>query len=334
MSAAQAVPGRPSAALPSLLRPSGLGWLVWRRQRTVLLLWLAVLVLALAGAVVFRARMTGAIAAHGLASCSFAGGAPVCDDGALFGLLEFQAGYGQVLRGVGLALLTLPALAGVVLGAPLLSRDLESGTWKLVLAQSVSRARWAGANLAGAAAAAVAGSAVLAALYRWLRSPAPDGMSRVGWGGRAFFGTGGPVLPASVLLGLAVGAAAGVLLRRVLPAMALTLPVVLLLQYGLESVRPYLVGRESAPMPRWPLSDSSWILDAGVVTPGGARVSFDECRSGADHCAGLLASGRAYTDFHPAAHYWPLQGVESLICLVLAAGLLAFTLRWAARRLG
>src|SRR5262245_25454796 len=36
----------------------------------------------------------------------------------------------------------LPALIGVFVGAPLLAREFEQGTWRLAFTQEVSRTRW------------------------------------------------------------------------------------------------------------------------------------------------------------------------------------------------
>ena len=59
------------------------------------------------------------------------------------------------------ALLAIPALLGMFWGAPLVARELESGTYRLAWTQSVTRRRWLSVRVAlvGVAALAVAGLA-------------------------------------------------------------------------------------------------------------------------------------------------------------------------------
>src|ERR1700677_4999172 len=53
----------------------------------------------------------------------------------------------RFLQSVSLLLLIAPALAGMFWGAPLVAREYENGTYRLVWTQSSSRARWLAAKL-------------------------------------------------------------------------------------------------------------------------------------------------------------------------------------------
>ena len=49
--------------------------------------------------------------------------------------------------GPGLVLLAVPALLGIFWGAPLVARELETGTYRLAWTQGVTRKRWLAAKL-------------------------------------------------------------------------------------------------------------------------------------------------------------------------------------------
>ena len=48
----------------------------------------------------------------------------------------------RLLQQLGQVVLVVPALIGIFWGAPLVARELENGTFRLVWTQSVSRTRW------------------------------------------------------------------------------------------------------------------------------------------------------------------------------------------------
>ncbi|MFK0115606.1 hypothetical protein [Streptomyces sp. NPDC090994] len=109
--------------------------------------------------------------------------------------------------------------------SPLLGRDRELGTHRMVLAQGVGRAQWFTTRLALAALSTVTLSGILAWLFHWWWQPAADhsyGLFR--YETTALSGSG-PSAVAAALFGLATGALAGLLTRRVLSAMAWTLSV-------------------------------------------------------------------------------------------------------------
>src|SRR5204862_6772101 len=65
------------------------------------------------------------------------------------------------------AILGLPALIGVFIGAPLFARELEQGTHVLAFTQSVSRIRWMSSKILVSAGPALAVVAVLQLLVEW-----------------------------------------------------------------------------------------------------------------------------------------------------------------------
>ncbi|MDH6125976.1 ABC transporter permease [Kitasatospora sp. GP82] len=320
-----AVEGRPC--------PHGLRWLMWRQHRLLAWSWLAVIVLAAAVFPFLRSAMVDYIDSHHIAGCAGISLDSECQgQGMQQSVMNFREHYGLLLKGIGALLLLLPTALGVFVAAPLFARELESGTWRLVLAQSVSRTRWVLAKLATVALIGTLGSAALMLLYRWLWLPSANDVSGVAWSSRAFIVSGGPVLVATVLLALAIGATVGALLGRVVPAMAVTLGVMVVYQYAISTVRPYLVGWKTEYVSRSQLPNNTWGFGQGYMRPDGTKLPMDACLRQPDYQA-CMADAREYTNLHHASDYWPLQGVESGICLVLAAALVVFLLLRTRRRM-
>lgn len=122
---------------------------------------------------------------------------------------------------LGPALLAIPALLGMFLGAPLVARELESGTFRLAWTQSVTRRRWLSVRVAlvGVAVLAVAG------LASWLVSwgLAPIVAINMNHFDPSMFTARGIVPIGYTAFAFALGVAAGTLTRRTLPAMVVTL---------------------------------------------------------------------------------------------------------------
>ncbi len=161
-----------------------------------------------------------------------------------FDLLQFDEFKTGVFT-VGTALVyALPAVVGVFWGAPLVAREFEAGTHRLVWTQSVTRTHWLGTKLAVAAIAAFA-AGLLGLLLTWWSGAIDDaiaagysadtlmGMPRIT---PALFGSRG-FLPAGLtLLALAIGVTASLVIRRSVVAMAATLVVVVAIQITLAMV--------------------------------------------------------------------------------------------------
>jgi hypothetical protein len=65
----------------------------------------------------------------------------------------------------------VPAVVGVFFGAPLIARELETGTFRLVWTQSVTRKRWLGAKLGLVGIFATAIGGLLTWIVDWWTSP-------------------------------------------------------------------------------------------------------------------------------------------------------------------
>jgi hypothetical protein len=114
----------------------------------------------------------------------------------------------------------VPALVGIFFGAPLIARELETGTFRLVWTQSVTRTRWLAARLGLVGIVAMAIAGLLTWMANWWASPLDAvNQDRFGVANFSFHGIA-PIGYAAYTF--ALGVTAGVLLRRTVPAMAVT----------------------------------------------------------------------------------------------------------------
>ncbi|MDW6063509.1 translation initiation factor IF-2 [Streptomyces sp. FXJ1.4098] len=282
-------------------RTRGLVWLVWRQHRAALRAGLALVVAVAAYIVWQRTQMVGYMRTHGIEGCS--DWQTYChgnrSDPMTGALMHLSAAYRTPLLNTGRLLIALPALIGVFIGAPLFARELEAGTHQVVWTQSVSRTRWLVAKLALPLAAVLAGTTVLAVLYTWWWRAARAQFSDIAWGTAVPFDATGPAAVALAPLSFFLGAAAGLLLRRTLPAMVATLGVTVGVQYGLGALRPHLmtprtiVSDATGEFARTPseLFHTSWRgFTEGFLTRSGEKVPRTAARPPSVTTAGTAAS--------------------------------------------
>ena len=119
-----------------------------------------------------------------------------------------------------------PVLIGAFVGAPVLARELETGTFRFIWTQGFGRARWAAAKLTLLAVAVTAAAGAFSVPYSWYIRPflAAPVWQRSSLAGE-IFDLKGIAFAAWTLAAFAIGALAGLLIRRVVPAMAATLAV-------------------------------------------------------------------------------------------------------------
>ena len=124
-------------------------WLVWRQHRQQVLFVLIGMVVVAALIVPTGLRMHDVFADSGLADCLRRSGdaefvtviGPGANDCAELAN-QFLARFGN-LQPLAVLFAALPLLVGLFLGAPLVAREVELGTHRLVWTQGVSRFRWA-----------------------------------------------------------------------------------------------------------------------------------------------------------------------------------------------
>src|ERR1700761_5547637 len=220
-------------------------WLTWRQFRVQALIAAAALAAAAIVLGVTGPHMASLYAASGLAGCQ----GDSCASAASAFLYQLQTGgLDHVIYPLGLVLiLVTPALLGIFWGAPLIARELETGTYRLAWSQSVTRTRWLTVKLALTGLAAMAFTEALSLMHAWWADPiskaiALGASSSVFSGGRfsaLIFATRGITPLGYAAFAFALGAAAGALIRRVLPAMAVTLAIFAAVQIAMPLwIRP------------------------------------------------------------------------------------------------
>src|SRR5260221_14691369 len=127
----------PKRARPRLPAVRGVAWVTWRQQRFAL----AGVLVVFGGLGVYL--LFNGLAMHhaytrlGLDTCGKLSG-PTCQSQ----LTTFQQRYGSWADHLPTLLMLLPGLIGVFVGAPLVARELESGTFRFAWTQSRSRPQW------------------------------------------------------------------------------------------------------------------------------------------------------------------------------------------------
>ena len=348
-------------------------WLTWRQfraQAITAVVTLAAFAILLA---VTGPRITSLYATSGLTGCH----GDACAGLATQFLVDLTSGRGVPLLPVGanayvllyflsvLVILAAPVIIGIFWGAPLIARELETGTFRLAWNQSITRTRWLTVKLTLTGVAAMAFTEALSLMQAWWA--APIGLA-VGLGGSAsimsegrfgyfVFPTHGITPLGYAAFGFALGVTAGLLVRRAVPAMAVTLAI--FAAVGVVTplwIRPHLIPPDrtiataeavqasffptSGPTiavtaARVPGQPGAWITSSGAVSAAGQPVTAPAaCASalprvlrgaspGWDNC--LASHGiRVAVSYQPVSHYWPLQVTETGLFLALALALAGF----------
>jgi hypothetical protein len=177
-----------------------------------------------------------------VAACRAAGGqGPSCG----FGVTSV---YPLLQIALNALVLVVPVLIGMFWGAPLIARELETGTFRLAWTQSVGRLRWllVKMGLVGLAAMVVGGG--LSLMSNWWFSPL-DKVNQNRFS-PASFGLHGFVPAGYALFAFALGATVGLIVRRTLPAMAVTLVGFIAVRLGVaEWIRPHFMSPVTASLP-------------------------------------------------------------------------------------
>jgi hypothetical protein len=313
-------------------------FLVWRQHRSQLLF--ATVALAMLAAVLVPSGVHLASAyASARRTCAISGTCGSLGNG-LF------RNYGVLFDIVGLTA-TVPALFGLFWGAPLIASEIEAGTTQLAWTQTVTRRRWLAVKAAWMLAAAALWGAAIAALVTWWSGPVNAVyQSRFDLG---HFDTQGLVPIGYSVFAVALGITAGLLVRRVLPALAVTLGIFTGLRFAVDYG---LRGRYLSPVVKslplgshTPVSNGSywmigtWILDSAGKVPARAQLTGTglpaACRGLAGHASLTQCLGahgwRAVVAFQPADRFWTFQLFETALYLVLAAALLYVAFRCVVR---
>ncbi len=204
-------------------------WMAWRQTRTSAFVTAGVLLVVLIALLITGVHLNNEYTAY--RHCLS------LDCGVL---RDRVAGSYSHVKLIGALLIGGPAILGVFWGAPMVSRELENGTFRLAWTQGVSRRGWITTRIAVGALETVVAGGLLAFAFTWWSKPF-DLTSETRMA-PAIFDQRGFVAVAYALFALALGVAASATIRRTLPAMATTLAgfigVRMIVQF---LVRPHLM---------------------------------------------------------------------------------------------
>jgi len=271
---------------------------------------------------------------------------------------KFFDAYDGPVGMAGALLIGAPALIGIFWGAPLITRELEEKTHRLVWNQSVTRTRWLATKLGFVALVGLAVTGVLSLLLTWSASRY-DQVLGERFGALTFAARN--VVPLGyAVFAFVLGTVAGLLVRRTLPAMALTLALVAAAQILVSTeIRAHLmppvtttVALDAAVVEAadgFSVSETDGLIE-GYEIPGtwsmaaqsqlfnadGTPYTFEQAKpcmligpAGKD-CLAKLNLHFGYRH-QPASRYWPFQWIELSAFLGLAVLLAGFGF-WRIRR--
>ena len=316
-------------------------WLTWRQHRAEAFVVAAALALLALVLILTGREMAAAFQQFNLADCLAHPDHPNCAEA----LHQFREQYGFWVSASGW-LNFAPALLAILVGAPLVARELEHGTQRMIWTQSVAKPRWLAVKLALVLGVALLAAGILTLLMIWWRTESDAISGRLSPLGFGFEGT---VPLGYMAFALALAIAAGTLLRRAIPAMVITLAGFLAVRLPVELLlrphyQPPLTLSADPLVNTQAVSDQAWVLDSGFMDAHGGHLEFSQvintcappgsavAKSDIFQCAhahGWLQ----YVTFQSPDRFWAFQGIETAIFLGLAAALLAFTVYWVRRRI-
>jgi len=318
-----------------------MAWVSWRLHRLTLISVPAVL-----GVVALYLLIAGLRIHHDLAALTACrpAGSNACQQ-----LARAFSNTDWTLSNTTLILMNFaPVLIGAFAGAPVLARELETGTFRYAWTQGFDRERSTIARLVLLAVVVTATAGALGELFAWFFQPALEnaGMNVLA---ATVFGTRGISFAAWTLAAFTIGAFLGMLFRRIVPAMAVTLGV----YFGLDVLTwlvlrkhylPAAVGKNPSVISGANATNAPWVLSTWYTGPGGKPASQSVVNqvlalfpdNGAPRVRESLAQALAqhgitqWYSYIPVSRFWPMQFVEGGWLLALSLLLIAATI-WLVR---
>ncbi len=283
-------------------------WVSWRQHRSQATACLGLLCALAVYAVVLGLSMRNSFGQNNLATCLAHSQGTSCPNS----VMSFMNSFGSLVNiGFWAVLLLLPGMIGVVVGAPLLGRELEMGTWRLAWSQTVPRTRWLVIKLAVVAGGLIILGAAMTAVITWYRAP----MDRlIGHFIQNAYDYEGLVLTAYILFAFGLAVLAGQLLRRSIPAMIAAIVPWLAVRLVVEfALRPHFVA---------PLTFTQNCSKGCSGATGNFSVP-----SATGHIGDLVVSSggagvNQLTYYQPASRFWEFQSIEAGIFVALTLAVL------------
>lgn len=333
--------GGPAPASLRWTRARGLGWMIWRQQRTAYAATAGVLgalaVLLVINGLAMRSEYTHV----GLAGCGPFDG-PRCQ----VPLALFAQHYGGWSVYVPRFLLFLPGLLAAFVAGPLIAREFESGTYRFAWTQARSRTGWLAAKVVLVLVPLTAAALGFSALFGWWFRPFQPLMGRLSSG--QAYEVSGLVFGARVAFGLALGLLVGAVVRRVVAAMALTLAVWVATTWTtIVYLRPMIEAPLDVPASSSLITRDGWTISEYFRGAAGQRLAnkgeaisalytraeHDGVHDSSTFLAWLARHGYThYTIYQPGNRFWHFQLFESGGYLAVTLLLIAALFWWIRHR--
>ena len=307
-----------------------MAWVTWRQHRAAL-----AGVAALLGALALYLWLTGLQIHHAYATACHPASSLACD-------INFAGRYAISVNILRVLLQAVPALIGAFAGAPLLARELETGTFRFAWTQGFGRWRWTLAKLVLLSVVVAAAAGAFSVLFSWYLQP----FSAAGYSipfATDVFDLREVAFTGWTLAAFAIGALAGMLIRRTVPAIGATLAVyaglalataLWLRQYYMT---PLLTTKLNLPASAW-IINQWYTQDGKFAFPArGSQIisalqqySCNSSQLSPPQC--LTQHGYTWwASYQPGSRFWPFQWIEGGWLLALSVLLIAATL-WLVRR--
>jgi hypothetical protein len=263
--------------------------------------------------------------------------------------------YSPVVAAIVVATTAVPLLPGLFWGAPMAAQELETGTNQFAWTQSITRRHWLAVKAGWLLLATAAIAGAVSAAVTWWSGP-NTALTADGFQINRFDIT--EIAPVGyAVFAMALGICAGLVLRRTLPALAVTLagfalvraPIALWLRlhYMTPVTVYYKLTAPFTPVGSY-LTVSQGVVGANGKPPvpntGPIGIDGAPLPAACQHLMGptkgnfqaaltcMTAHGdRGYLSYQPASRFWAFQGIETGIFVALAAALLGVTF-WVLKR--
>ncbi len=324
-----------------------MAWVTWRQHRTAL-----IGVFAFIGALALCLLIVGLQLHHAYAAAIACH--PATSAACTATVAHFN-GIGNFLSN-GALFLVVPPLIGAFVGAPLLAREFEAGTFRYAWTQGFGRSRWTLAKLVALGAVVATASCALSVLASWYYQPyvasGNQSLSLTTFNplNPGLFEQRGVAFAAWTLAAFAIGAMAGVLTRRVVPAIVTTLAVCGALAFAtggwlrMHYLTPLVT--KGLNVPGSARIVSQWGSRGGRVVftgppsypiyqqycPAQAGLGKGDGSSSGNPLQCLAQHGFTFwTSYQPASRFWAFQWIEGGWLFALSVLLIGVTV-WLVRR--
>jgi ABC-type transport system involved in multi-copper enzyme maturation permease subunit len=285
-------------------------WVSWRQHRSQAIVGLGLICAFAVYGLVLGLQMRSSFSSNNLAACLAHSQGVGCPNA----VAKFDNSFGSLVNiGFWGVLLLLPGLIGAAVGATVLGRELEMGTWRLAWSQTVPRTRWLIMQLAVVATGLIVLGAAITLVITWYRAP----MDRLtGHFVHNAYDYEGLVFTAYILFAFGLAVLFGQLMRRTIPAMLAALVPWVAVRLVVEFLlRPHFMA---------PLTFTQNCAHGC----GGSGNSIVDVPPTTGHIGNLVIKTLSQTgtkvvsSYQPASRFWAFQSIEAGIFVALTLAVL------------